>query len=332
MATNLVNPQGVQQRMPISKVFADAPVEDLGEGIRSALGQLSILQNVFGINYRGVYESLPPEQSRQTEVVILKSAKTQSKAYWPGGYSGDSKAPVCWSSNSITPDETVPEDQVQNTICGTCKHNVFVTSQNGLKNKPCGDHKRLAITPISDLYNEAYGGAMIFRVPAGSLGALDKYGNELKKFGAPYYALTTKIIITIDPQRKVTKLVFESGRPLTDDEATIVKELREDEKSGRIVNDPNAGYEDAEEAIPEQAQPPKAAATAPKPVAPRSEAPAARPVQAASTITGAVSKPATPPASQRQIVTEPIVEDEPQDGESVPDEMDAMFGDLMKRT
>jgi len=365
MATNLINQQPQRGLMPVSNVFANEPLEDLGEGIRSALGQLSILQNVFGINYRGSYESLPPEQQRQIEVVIIKSAKTQSKAYWPGGYGGDSRPPTCWSSNSITPDVSVPEDQVQNNTCATCPNNVFVTSQNGLKSKPCGDNKRLAVTPVSDLWNEAYGGAMIFRVPAGSLGALDKYANELKKFGINYYAYTTTITITIEPQRKVTKLVFEPGRPLTDDEALIIKELREDEKSGRIVNEVTAEYE-GEEATPEQnaaqAQPPKAAATAPKPVGPkpvapqqhnrsaaeqiatraeprqaqplRPTAPAAKPVQAANTITGAVSKPATAPVTQRQVVTEPPVEeetDEVTEMSNVPDEMDTMFGDLIKR-
>jgi len=354
MASNITIPTQRGNLMPVSKVFADAPIEDLGEGIRSALGQLSILGNVFSIRYRGVSEELPPAQARQVEVVILKSAKTQSKAFWPGGYGGDNKPPTCWSSNSLTPDAQVPADQVQAKACGTCPNDAFVTASNGMKQKPCGDHKRLAIVPVEDLTNEAYGGAMIFRVPAGSLGALDKYGNELTKFGIPYYAYTTFITLTL--QNKVTKLTFDAGRPLNDDEALIIKELRADEKSGRIINEMDLEYETGEQAEP--TEPPKTAAPiVARPATTQQAAPQqARPVvhqrpagqtvseqkatraepavsrAVGNTISGAVSKPAAPPVSQRQVETEVVGDEEvaEENGET-PSEMEALFQDLMKR-
>jgi hypothetical protein len=327
-------PQGQRTLLPVSKVFDSAPLEDLGEGIRTALAQLSINQNVFGVNHRGVYEQLPTDKLRTVEVVIVKSAKSQSKAFWPGGFTGGNKGPACWSSNSLTPDPQVPTP-VSKT-CSTCPNDVFITSPNGMKQKPCGDHKRLAIVPADDITNETYGGCMIFRVPAGSLGALDKYGSELKKYGIPYYAYTTFITITIDPQKKVTKLLFEPGRPLTDEEALLVKELREDEKSGRIVNE-SIGYEAPDdEATPDSRIPSKAAPVPPKVAIPTPPTPAARPVPPApptvkETISEAVSKPATPPPSQRTIVTEPIVEEETSNDEAG-ENLDELFNDLVKRT
>ena len=353
--------------LPISQVFADAPVDDLGEGIRTALAQLSINQNVFGINHHGTYEGLPPQQARQIEIVIVKSAKTQSKAFWQGGFTGGNAAPDCWSSNSLTPDAQVPTPVSK--ACSVCINDAFVTGQNGLKNKPCGDHKRLAIVPAGDLENAAYGGPMIFRIPAGSLAALDKYGYELKKYGVPYYAYTTWVTLTIDPQKKVTKLVFEPGRPLTDEEATIIKELRDDEKSGRIVNEVLLGYSESDTDATEGAPPAPAAAVAPKtaaPVAPRQSAPVApratpgqptRSEQIATaaetrlapvsqpakptTINAAMATPATPPPSQRTVVapvqaelppgTEEEVPEEVMEGGAIPNEMEEMFGDLMNR-
>ena len=349
--------------LPVSKVFANSPVEDLGEGIRTALAQLSINQNVFGINHHGTYIGLPPQQARQIEIVIVKSAKTQSKAFWEGGFKGDSRPPNCFSSNSLTPDAQVATP-VSKT-CATCINDAFITGENGLKQKPCGDHKRLAIVPASDMVNEAFGGPMIFRVPAGSLAALDKYGYELKKFGVPYYAYTTWVTLTIDPQKKVTKLVFEQGRPLTDDEAEIILAMREDEKSGRIVNEALVEYAaDAVEgdgappaaAVPVQqrkAPPPAAAPVAPRAATPgqptRSEqkataaeprlAPVSQPAKP-TTINAAMATPAAPPPSQR-VVQAPVQEVEPEATEAaeeelvvegaVPDEMSELFGDLMNR-
>jgi hypothetical protein len=338
MVNNLIQQGQPRGLMPISNVFANAPVEDLGEGIRSALGQLSIMGNIFSIRYRGVVEQLPPQQARQVEIVILKSAKTQGKSFWPGGFKGDNVPPTCWSSNSLTPDAQVPADQVQSKTCATCPNDAFVTAANGMKQKPCGDHKRLAMVPIDDPVNEAYGGPMIFRVPAGSLGALDKYGNELKKFGIPYYAYTTLVTLTL--QNNVTKLTFEPGRPLNDEEALIVKELRENEKSGRIVNEALPEFE-GEDVTSGVTTPPKAATAIPI-TQPAKAAPAAAtvtpinrpvpPVQTTATINAAVSKPATPPTSQRTVITEIAEETVIEENAEVPDEMDALFGDLNSRS
>lgn len=335
------------QGTELTDVFADEPFEDLGEGIRSALASLSINQNIFRIRHHKTYENLPAEQSRRIEIVIVKSAKAQSKAYWPGGFGGDTP-PTCWSSNSLTPDAQVPSDQVQSKTCGVCPNNVFITAPNGMKQKACGDHKRLALVPAGDLRNEAYGGCMIFRVPAGSLGNLDKYANELKTFKINYFTQTTFIELTIDPQKNVTKLLFEGGRPLTLEEKIIIKELREDEKSGRIINEEILGYEEGA-TPPQPSEPPKAAAPIPQrhpstssgPVAPQPAKviphtpavqqpipqPTARPAQP-TTINAAVAKPATPPPSQRTVITSPPEEESP--GE-MPDEMNELFGDLMNR-
>ena len=114
--------QPTRQLMPISNVFAQAPVEDLGEGIRAALASLSINQNRFSIRHRKEYHQLPPDQMLQVEVVILRGAKTQSKSFYGGFTPGSDKPPICWSSNSLTPDHDVPTDQIQNSVCATCRN------------------------------------------------------------------------------------------------------------------------------------------------------------------------------------------------------------------
>jgi hypothetical protein len=194
--------------------------------------------------------------------------------------------------------------------------------------------------------NAAYGGPMIFRIPAGSLAALDKYGYELKKFGVPYYAYTTWVTLTLDQKVQTTKLLFEQGRPLTDDEARTILAMREDEKSGRIVNEVLLGYSENEDA-PEPGAPPAAAAPVQQRQAPKAPPAAAAPVQQrqapvaptaqpakAAPINDAVSKPAAPPPSQRVVQTAPVeeaVEEVAEEGGDIPDDMDALFGDLMNR-
>lgn len=355
-----------KQLMPVSSVFADAEVDDLGEGIRAALAQLSINQNIFSIRVRGGYTDMPPDQLRQTEVVILRGAKTQSKTFWEGGYTpGSNRNPDCWSSNSLTPDPQVPVPQ--NNSCTTCKNNVFVTGQNGLKKKLCSDHKRLAIVPAGDVVNEALGGAMIFRCPAGSLGHLDTYAKELKGYGIPYYAYTTWLSLVIDPTKDTTKVQFSSGRPLTDEEAIIIKEMRDDERAMMIVNEALAGFESDPVEEQQPAQPPQAAApiqAAPQPRPPQAAPPiqqqsrppqAAPPVQqrqptpgvipggrpvvpgsGASPIGTAVAAPAAPPPTQRVVQQAPQeevatpAEEAAQQG-AAPSEIDDMFGSLMNQ-
>jgi hypothetical protein len=267
----------------VSSVFANEPMEDLSEGIRSALSTLSILGNVFGIRYRKLRYELDASLQRQIEVVILKGAKTTSKTFWDGPYTPNSDLPPdCWSSNGRVPDDSVEVKQAQS--CSMCPHDVFKTLPTGMKGKECTDGKRVAIVPALDMENDAFGGPMLLRVPAGSLGALEMYGKDFKKVGIPFYAYTT--IISFVPGT-TTKLAFTPGRPITDEEALIIQKHRKDDRTSRIIN---------EEIIPEDEAQTRTAPTASSP-----------PPAAAA---GAVTAPTQAPSPARPMVQQqaaPIV-------------------------
>ena len=321
----------------ISTIFADQPVEDLSEGIRSALATISILGGTFAVRYRKVRTEL---RTREIEVVILKGARTTSKAFWEGGYDGSDRTPDCWSSTGKTPDQNVPT--LLDLLVLFAPNDVFTTQQNGMKSKPCGDGKRIAVVPAADIENDGYGGPMLLRIPAGSLGALELYGKDLKKLGAPFYAFTTIIRFA---DGVVTRLEFEPGKPLSDEQALIVLKHREDERTARIVNE-ELVPDTAEEAVaPTQQAPPAAAPPVAnvRPVTPRVAPQAAPPAQppaatggfavaskpspAASTaqspIGEALARPATPPPSQR-VVQAPI-----EQVEAAESNVDDLFASIM---
>jgi len=337
--------------LPISGRFAKSTVEDLGEGIKAGICALSIAGNRFGINQRKTYTPLRPDQAMQIEVVILRGAKTQSKAYFGQAYDGSSRIPDCWSSDSIRPDTAV-ENKIS-AQCNGCPKDAWVTAPNGRRQKMCNDHKRVALVPADDMKNEAFGGALLFRVPAGSLANLNQYSDELMKMDIPYFAYTTIVTLEIGADR-VTRLTFAYGRPLTDEEADLIIAMREDQRVLSMVSDqivPEEGETNGttppqkaaavEQKASVQQTPQRAAPANARPATPQNTSqstvqqprqlqqqatttvtplrqPTATPIRTTAsqeTINQAVARPAAAPQTQRTVITPEQVarQEEPQE-------------------
>lgn len=308
----------------VSTVFANANLgNDLAAGVVSGFGIISYRGKVWRTKYRGEERDLMREDGdgprASIEVVIVKSTAHLSKIFYENGYvEGSTAAPDCWSSNGVTPDANAPKKQ--HSACATCKQNAFGSriTPSGKAGKACSDSKRLAIVPLEDLDNEVYGGPMLLRVPAASLGDLATFGTKMQALGYPYNSIGVRI--SFDTKEAYPKFVFSAIRPLTDEEAQKVLAYQNDPRIARLLNESSDYSAPAEEApaldaVFEQPPAPKAA-PAPVPHDPVTgevtEAPKAAPKKAAPK---AAPKPAPAP--------------EPAAPASFEDELDAALDDLI---
>jgi hypothetical protein len=309
----------------VSTVFAgQMPSNELGAGISGGYGILKYKGKVWTISQGGNELQLMRDDGdgprNSVEVVILKAATQIGKIWYEKGFTeGSTEKPDCFSSNGLTPDPSALKKQ--SPVCATCPKNAWgsAVKQDGTsgKGKACSDSKRLAIVPAQDIKNEVFGGAMLLRNPAASLQALAAYGAALQKLGYPYFAVVTRI--AFDPQAAHPQFVFTPVRALTDDEAKLVIEHRNDAKLDQIV------AEQHEAAVPAQQpagiqfeQPPAgpapaalvAPAATPAPTPAPAPAPTPAPAPAAVNGFGAAAPTATPapaptPAPAKPKATKP---------------------------
>lgn len=289
-----------QQFGAVSTKFAGIPVDnELAAGIEGSYGIMGFKGKVWSIRYRGDEKKLmrPDNDGPQNsiEVVIVASASVKSKIFYEGGYKdGAKERPDCFSNNGVTPDPGATKKQ--SATCAACPRNVFGSriTESGKPGKECSDSKRVAIVPLGDLENEAFGGPMLLRIPAASLQDLAAYAMKMQSFGYPYFAIGTRI--SFDTNEAYPKFVFKEVRALNDSEADIVLRMRKDPGVARIIAESEfAAPAQAQVAGPAFEQPVtrQVAAPAPAPVQP---APAPKPatVSGFGGVVDAAPKPAAP--------------------------------------
>jgi len=114
-------------------------------------------------------------EDRHMNVVFVRMAHTASRQYYSGAYKeGEKIAPVCWSSNSKTPDPEVKNPQAES--CDQCPMSVRGSGQGGngaacrlswrtavvLPNNPDGDVMQLVL-PATSCFGKEEGGKWPFR-------------------------------------------------------------------------------------------------------------------------------------------------------------------------
>jgi hypothetical protein len=302
-----------------SAVFKDSTVDvsRFGAGIQASFAILTIKGKTWGIRHRGVTQQLTAPNPMAgnalmpvqfLDVVIVDAAESISKVYYIHGYvEGQRTPPDCWSANGVVPDPAAPHRQ--SATCRGCPHNVFGSKlgDTGQKGKACPDNKRLAVVPLSDIKNDAFGGPVMLRLPPGSFQTYAEFVGKMASRHYPPFAVACRL--TFSPNDAYPKIVFTPLRPLNDVEAGLVLEIQKHPTLDRMLTDPAVGaFADPEADDSTGLAPPPAApvsnvvplvqpaAPTPPPVAP--VAPTAQPVQTgfgvAAPVGGAAAQPAAP--------------------------------------
>jgi hypothetical protein len=244
---------------PISNVFGDLPDNDkTSTGISVGYPILRIKGKVWSITRGGgdPFVLMRPDNDgprNSIDVVLLASSQFVSKVWYEEGYEeGSNNPPDCFSANGIVPDPSSGLKQCE--TCGPCDQNKWGSriTPAGKKAKACNDCKRVAAVPLGDVRNEAFGGPMLLRIPAGSLADYAQYGDGMDARGYKYFTIGTRI--SFDPTEAYPKLVFEPIRPLNDDEAEAVMELRKSEIIKTILQE---GTDHAQQPPEEKPKPKK---------------------------------------------------------------------------
>ena len=114
-------------------------------------------------------------EDRHMNVIFVKMSHNASRTYYTGAYKeGEKVAPVCWSSDSKTPDPEVKNPQA--SACDKCQFSVKGSGQGGsgaacrlswrtavvLPNNPDGDVMQLVL-PATSCFGKEEGGKYPFR-------------------------------------------------------------------------------------------------------------------------------------------------------------------------
>lgn len=219
-----------------------ADTDAFSQGIGGSFANVSFKGKVFRVKYGQQETLLINPQTNQPmqyfDVVMLDAKATLSKTFYVGAYNeGDNAAPDCSSEDGVHP-VAMPGKQVIAPDCRACPYNVFGSKQSTdgqqRNSKACADTRKVAIVPSFNIPNENFGGPMLLRVPAASLGNLAQIARQCKAHGAPMHAVVIRV--SFDYEVAYPKLKFEVVQFLSDAEFTQVMELRGDGRCAEVLN------------------------------------------------------------------------------------------------
>lgn len=225
-----------------AKAFAgdDVNANRLSDGIGGGYGVIGYKGGKqWTLRYRGETHVLldhtnQPARSLE-DIVIVGSAPSKSKSYYPAYVEGSAERPICASMDGLRPDPEYQPPQAQ--ACAICVRNAFKIMENGRKGKECADYKRLAVILSPAMTMRTFGEPMLepvfLRVPAASLQALSRMGDDMAGRGFAFYMHYTRV--EFDLSQAYPKMVFVATRPLPDEDAGFIQEARALPITQRIV-------------------------------------------------------------------------------------------------
>lgn len=232
------------------------PQEDsLSAGIGQSYPVIGYKGKVWSFRHRGERKNfIRPDDGTPAsylDVIILGNAPQKSKSFYkafdPNQSEGD--RPICSSIDGVVPDPDVTTKQ--SDTCALCPRNEWKTQANGKKGRECTDYKRLAVlvlpTQTKPLFGEPVLEPAFLRVPPASLNSLAIMGDTMAAQGFHYASYITRI--TFDTNEAHPKMQFRPLQGLTDAEAPLILQMRQDVQVDRIIN---GGFSEGIRTVPPQ--------------------------------------------------------------------------------
>ena len=212
--------------------------DDLNETLSGSSGSTNRRISIKGGVFREIIngKEVRSIEDRALNVVIVKAAPIHS-IYYAGEYvEGQVSKPTCWSSNTQTPDASVPEENRQAERCMDCSQNV--KGSGGGESRACKRKQRIAIVldgaiEKKEVYQVELPGQSVFGEAENGKMPLQAYGRYLKAHNTPAIAVVTEM--RLDTAKATPKLVFKAVRPLEESELKAAVEAQNSEEAIRAV-------------------------------------------------------------------------------------------------
>lgn len=202
---------------------------ELDDDTKSMLGssghRISTSNGAFSMVVGG--KVIATREERYINVVIVRMAKNDWRNFYEGEYKeGESKPPVCWSSDNVRPDSGATKPQAN--TCEDCPNNIKGSARQG-EGKACRTSRRLAVVLENDLEGNVYE----FNVPGRSTygdGEQNKwplrpYVQYLGNNGVPIGAAVTEIKFDLTDKGRIN---FRPVKALSEGQYNIIRSRAED--------------------------------------------------------------------------------------------------------
>lgn len=202
--------------------------------------RISIRGGLFRLMVNG--KELDHTDQRHMDVVIVNASPAVHRTFYAGNYNATQKAPppVCWSSDSVSPDATVPEPQAKD--CASCPQNIKGSGANG--SKACRFSRRIAVVQADQDANGAFHlKDDVFQVtlPAQSIfgnGTTDKrplheYTDYVKANGESLMSVITRM--AFDTNSATPRLGFRAVGRISDEQFDRCRGISQSDEAKRAV-------------------------------------------------------------------------------------------------
>ena len=245
--------------------------------IREIVDTLSFRGKVWRINVGGIEtiaRNKAGEPVTSLQMIVLDYNKARSRALYPKYVEGQSKPPICWSNDGVTPDHDVQNKQGE--TCATCPMSQKGSKINddGQPGVACAQFKRAIVIPAVD----PTFAKLLLKIPQTSMYdkdnkdnesrgcyAFDQYMEMLKTRGVnDTAAVITKL--SFDARTSYPKLLFQAAMWLPPEKAPAVREqLADVEKIESMLKIVDVSTAAPVAPAPDEFEAPAVAAVAPAP-------------------------------------------------------------------
>lgn len=230
--------------------------------------------SIRGSRFRMMVDGEQVSVSKESTMnMVVVDAASIARTYYEGTFDPENpSAPTCWSADTRTPSDDVPEDQRMASRCTDCPMNVKGSGQGDTR--ACRFSQRLAVMlegETDQVYQLQLPATSLFGAAEGGNMGLQAYIKYLSAHNTPAIAVMTEM--RFDDDATAPKLYFKPVRALDEEELQAAIALRDSDEAKKAIEF-TVAQTDAVQKKPE-AEPKKEAAKAkPKPE-PKAEEPTA---------------------------------------------------------
>jgi len=249
--SNITLFEGKKFKLPaMPSGFEDSITKTIAGGGSGSAGNRRI--SIKGKAFRQVVngEEIYVSEDRTLDVILVNAAPV-SRQYYEGSYDPKATAipPTCWSSNTQTPDSSVPADQRQSDKCMTCPQNIKGSGQG--ESRSCRFSQRVAVLLDGDLekkevYQLQLPATSVFGDGKDGKMGLQAYGKFLAANNVHAISVITRM--KFDVASEQPKLSFNAVRPLDQEELDIALEMRDSAEAKTAVTMTVGAFDGAKKA------------------------------------------------------------------------------------